>query len=87
MFIHGSNSIWEAQLPPYHFTVGEFKERKQIVEDYLRSNGVNSIWGMTHKKMGDFLILTDSRIKWQNETIQVGYNKKQKIVWDLQTKE
>ena len=86
IFIHTGvyfPEIWEAQIPLQSYPLAEFKDLMGIVEDYLKERNVSKVFGYTNKRMGDFLVLADERFKWGDDTIQVGYNEKRKVVWDI----
>lgn len=86
--LHADNS-YEMQIPLQSLSMQEFKLWKDQTERWLREQnpGVRLVFGYTTIKMGEFLILSDSRVRWCEDRIQVGNNQKQRLEWDLSKRE
>lgn len=73
----------EMQIPFKDMDPERFRLWKDETERFCRSHGWNLIEGYTTQRFGDMLLRTDDRIKWTEEYIQVGHNKKRKLIWTL----
>lgn len=70
-------------LPPFELEMNKVAIVRDEVEKICRANSWQMVRNYANRRMGNYLKKLDPRVSWEPDTIQVGPNQKQMIVWDL----